>query len=434
MINWYKAVMFAGIVLICYVLFIYDRPPKPPEGKVQIELMMQVSPAFQPRFEELIVEFERMHPDIDVVLRRAGRDYFVKVQTLMVANICPDVLFFTGKRVNTFKLKGTLLNFMPYVKRDKFDLEDFFEVGLRDAQMTEDSLYYLPIEGSGTVMFYNQDAFDQAGLSYPNDNWTWKDFQNAAVALTGDLDGDGRNDRIGAFVDYWWGEMMPWIWSNGGQLVNEAQTECLLNRSEAVEAVQFITDLEMKFHVTAKALGGTKSAGLHENFASGRIGMMCDIVYGLEALIPSARSGDLRWNIALPPRGKAGYPIRYTSSGLAIWKGTKHPEEAWKLLKFLTGTKFMKECCRARYYVPARKSLGLSEEFLDRADTPYDERVMIRSLMQSQPLENVFALRSMEYEFSVELGKILTGERSVQEAMDRVTQKANVALRKAAAD
>lgn len=428
--NWYKVTFLLGFILIGYIIFIYDRPSKPAAGKVQVGLMMSVPTYFSARFKELIAEFEKEHPDIEVVYQRASGDYFVKVQTLMVANICPDVLDFTGKRVNAFRLKGTLLNLMPYIKRDKFDLDDYFEVGLRDAQMTKDSLYYLPIEGSGTVLFYNQDAFDEVGLSYPDDTWTWKTFRDAAIALTGDLDGDGRNDRIGVYVDYWWGEMMPWIWSNGGKLVNESQTECLLNRHEAVEAMQFITDLETKYHVTSKALGGTKSAGMYENFATGRIGMVCDIIYGMESLIPATRKGSIRWNVALPPMGKVCRPIRYTSSGFVIWKGSKHPEQAWELLKFLEGRKFMKEYCWARYFIPARKSLALSKEFLNRKDTPYDERILIRALMQSRPLENIYALRSIEYKFSMELGKVLAGEKSVKAAMEAVARKANLDLLK----
>ncbi|MDY7009562.1 MAG: sugar ABC transporter substrate-binding protein [Planctomycetota bacterium] len=432
MINWYKVVLFSGLILICYVIFIYDRPPKPAEGKVQVRLMIDISPDFFQKFNELIDEFEEANPDIEVVHQRRAGDYFTKVQTLMVAKICPDVLTFTGKRVNAFKLKGTLLNLMPYIRRDKFDLDDFFEVGLRDAQMTENEICYLPIEGSGTVLFYNKDAFDEIGLAYPNDDWTWEDFLKAGIALTADLNGDGRNDRVGIFVDYWWGAMMPWIWSNGGKMVNESQTECLLNRPEAVGAMQFVTDLETKYKVTAKALGGTESAGWNENFAGGRVGMMCDLAYGLKALMPVIRAGNLRWSIAMQPKGRVRRPIRYTSSGFVIWKGTKHPEEAWKLIKFLEGRKFMKEYCDTHYFIPARKSLAMSKEFLDRPDTPYDERVLVRALEEARPLDNVYALRSIEYDFSTELGKILAGVRSAQEAMDIVTQRANIELKKAA--
>lgn len=102
------------------------------------------------------------------------------------------------------------------------------------------------------------------------------------------------------------------------------------------------------------------------------------------------------------------------------------------MLKFLVDSKFMKEYCHTHYYIPARKSLGLSKEFLDREDTPYDERVLIRALREARPLDNVFALRAIEHEFSVELGKVLVGSRSVTEAMDKVTKKANIALKKAA--
>ncbi|MDD5728478.1 MAG: sugar ABC transporter substrate-binding protein, partial [Victivallales bacterium] len=428
-IDWYKLTFFLGFGLLVFVLLVYDNPETKHDGKIELRILSCPPPGYGNKFEETLQEFEKLHPDIRVKLIKAPGNYYVKVQTMMVGKTCADVVGFTGKRVNAFKIKGTLLNLMPFVKRDNYDLDDYFKVGLEDAQMTKNELYYLPTEGSGTVLFYNKNIFDRAKLKYPDANWTWNDFRDAAVKVTQDIDGDGRIDQIGCCVTYWWAEMLPWVWANGGRLVNRSQTKCLLNRPEAVEALTFLIDLERKYHVTAKALGGTESAGIYENFASGHIGMVVCLAYALPNLMDACKNSPIRWNIAMPPKGKYSRPIRYTSSGWVIWRGSKHPKEAWELIKFLNSREVMKDYCFSNYYVPARQSIGLSKEFLNRADTPYDENILIQSLLESRPLDNIYALRSIESDFGIAVGKARLGLSDLQTEIDKVTAQADAALK-----
>lgn len=272
MFNYYKLTFFLGMGFIFAVLFFYDRPANIVNGKIELKLLECPPPGYGKKFEKLLSGFEKTHPGIKVKLIKAPGNYYMKVQTMMVGGSCADVIAFTGKRLNAFKIKGTLMNLMPFIKKDNYNLEDYFNVGLKDAQATDTELYYLPREGSGTVLFYNKDLFDKAKLKYPDKNWKWNDFQDAAINLTKDYDGDGRMDQVGCSIGYWWAGILPWIWSNGGSLVNTSHSRCLLNKPEAIEAMNFLLDLERKYHVTAKSLGGAESAGIYENFSSGRIG------------------------------------------------------------------------------------------------------------------------------------------------------------------
>ncbi|MDD2479952.1 MAG: sugar ABC transporter substrate-binding protein [Victivallaceae bacterium] len=430
MFNWYKLVFFLGLCLILFVLLVYDTPKVFNDGKIELRLLANPPPGYEKKFEELILLFEKTHPNIRVKHNKAPGNYYIKVQTMMVGNTCSDVVMFSGKQINSFKMKGTLLNLMPLIKKDNYELDDYFEVGLEDAQATDQELHYLPLEGSGTVLYYNKDLFADANLSYPDESWTWQDFQDAAIKLTKDSDGDGRIDQAGCVVGYWWAEAISWIWSNGGNMVNKEHTKCLLNQPKAIEALNFILDLERKHNATAKSLGGTESAGVYENFASGRIGMIVALAYGLPMLMDATKgkSNNMRWGVAMPPQGKHGRPIRYTSSGWVIWSGTKHPNEAWELMKFLNSHQVMKAYCLDNHYVPARKSISLSPDFLNRAETPYDEKVLIQSLLASRPLDNIYALRSIASDFGIALDKARLGLSDIQVEMDKVVEKADAAL------
>lgn len=162
--------------------------------------------------------------------------------------------------------------------------------------------------------------------------------------------------------------------------------------------------------------------------------MLVYLACGLPTLMDSCRYNNIRWGLALPPRGKRGRPIRYTSTGWVIWSGTKHPQEAWELVKFLNSKEVMKEYCFDNYFVPSRNSLGLSKEFLNRRDTPYDEKILIESLLKSRPLDNIYALRSVSNDFSIAMDKARLGISDIQTEMDKVVEKADVALKEYSSD
>jgi multiple sugar transport system substrate-binding protein len=46
-----------------------------------------------------------------------------------------------------------------------------------------------------------------------------------------------------------------------------------------------------------------------------------------------------------------------TTDGFGIYAGTKHPQEAWELIKFLTGKEYGRAMARASFLQPARGSL-----------------------------------------------------------------------------
>jgi multiple sugar transport system substrate-binding protein len=100
-----------------------------------------------------------------------------------------------------------------------------------------------------TVMFYNKDLFDKYHLAYPTNNWTMKDVVKAAKVLSVDLDGDGKLDQWGfspsSFQNY--------VIRNGGSVYSEDGTKCLLDQPIAIEGIQKMVDLTVKYKVVPRA-------------------------------------------------------------------------------------------------------------------------------------------------------------------------------------
>jgi multiple sugar transport system substrate-binding protein len=80
--------------------------------------------------------------------------------------------------------------------------------------------------------------FDAAGLDYPNNEWTWDDFMEAARALTLDTDGDGTIDQWG-FSNNSWPPPYIFVWQAGGELINADFTEVPIDSPEFLEGFDF---------------------------------------------------------------------------------------------------------------------------------------------------------------------------------------------------
>ena len=59
----------------------------------------------------------------------------------------------------------------------------------------QDHYYAVPFALVNTVLYFNKDMFDAAGIAYPTDDWTWEEFREAAKKLTIDKNGDGTPDQ-----------------------------------------------------------------------------------------------------------------------------------------------------------------------------------------------------------------------------------------------
>jgi ABC-type glycerol-3-phosphate transport system substrate-binding protein len=60
--------------------------------------------------------------------------------------------------------------------------DDFFPAAWKSFQWDR-GIWALPANLTPQILIYHADAFDKAGLAYPNENWTLDDFAHAAHAL-----------------------------------------------------------------------------------------------------------------------------------------------------------------------------------------------------------------------------------------------------------
>lgn len=121
-----------------------------------------------------------------------------------------------------------------------FDLSDFYP-GTVGFFTSSDKMWAIPTGADVGAMSYDQDLFDQYGVSYPEIGWTRDDFLDKALAL--------RDPEAGVFG---YGMNRPslddalWlVYLHGGQIVDDLQnpTRTTFDDPLNVEALEWYADL-----------------------------------------------------------------------------------------------------------------------------------------------------------------------------------------------
>jgi multiple sugar transport system substrate-binding protein len=344
------------------------------EGKTVISFTAPAPPEHRAVYQQVMRIFMRKHPHIKVKFYpTTGQRYEERVQTEMLAGEAPDVLWWQDEYFPGMAQAGQFLDITPFIEAENYDLSDFFELSIKEFSF-KGRQYGLPQAWGASIIFYNKDLFEKYGVEYNDDTWDWDAFIDACKRLTRDIDGDGKVDMFGIqAINTSFYAFIP-IWAAGAEVLNEDKTRCIINTPEARTAFRWWAERWTKHKIQiesfAEAGGGVVSLP-DQAFAEGKVAMYETGAFFAHSLRSFTK---FRWGIAYMPicpfTGKRS--TRYYGDGYAIWSKSKHPKEAWELLKFLAGPVGQRMMAQLGRSVPARKSIAYSKYF-NREDTSWEE-------------------------------------------------------------
>jgi multiple sugar transport system substrate-binding protein len=280
-----------------------------------------------------IPEFERQNPGIRVRFQYF-EDYANRLLLSHAGGIAPDVMRQNIDFSMLWIRKGVDLPLDRYMDGpDGIDRNDFIPAtwqGLRYNGQT----YGIPQDINILALYYNKTLFDKAGLSYPDASWTWDDLKRASSRLTQDRNGDGHPEVVG--LDMGWGgwSYRPFLYQAGGHFWNKDQTRTVMDTPEAARALAFYKSLMHTYSLTrSNSLRG--GLGPDKFSEQGKVALFIDGSWRTPSLTKNAP--DLDFGVAPLPRGVRPMSVS-TSCYWAVSTQSKHPDEAWKLAKFLSST------------------------------------------------------------------------------------------------
>lgn len=293
---------------------------------VEVTLMLSPADPLRENWQQVCGNFNRSHPDIR--FRIIWSDFSQKQNLLTVANALPDLVNIADLELTNLQSQligmDTFLDGIP-------GLRQRFYPNLLKACEYEGQLKLVPLFFNVPFIYYRPDLFRKAGLPMPDKDWNWDDYRRAAKALTR-RNPDGTVELYGTNVQAdWWVEWLGLIRQSGGDLFSKDGKPSIASQATR-EAVEFMHDLIYR-DGSAPRLQDTPPGGL----LSGRIA----IYYGGHVLeLPVLRKdAPFEWDIAPLPAGPEGKATgELAVAGLGVWKGCRHPDAAFEVLRFLMET------------------------------------------------------------------------------------------------
>lgn len=269
---------------------------------------------------EFLEYFAEKYPDIKVnVSTGIGQENML---VMMAGGATPDVYYVRGTWSRGFIEQGFLEPLDPYIKASGFDLSDYNDVMLSAYQNEAGETYALPTDLGLVFAYLNRDHLSQAGLAFPDNDWTWDDALDMAQRLM-QTDGDaitryGWGPGLGSSWQFEAKAVAPW----GGRLFNDTETETWVTRPEAINGLTWWENA-----MALAPLGG--------DFTTGGASIHFDGSWRITYLNQSVDNID--WDIAPMPMGPVMRATPTQGSAYGISPYSQNKDAAWTFISEFLG-------------------------------------------------------------------------------------------------
>lgn len=282
--------------------------------------------------QEIAKKFEESHPGTKVQVEAYADGFDQKLAAGFGAANPPDVMYMWD--FPTYHQSLEPLD--SYASKDEdLNIDDFYQ-GLFNYGKIDNQLYGIPAGFTTRVVYYNKKMFDDAGIPYPSDGWTWTEFQEIAQKLT---DKSKKQYGFGVRAENDTYDLQGFVWSNGGSFISEDGTtiEGYMNSKETAEAIQMLGD--MLKNGSAVLTGGKGQQSGEDIFKAGKIAMWESGIWPLESF---REAGIDVGTVEMP--AFEGKPVKgvLAESALSIAKDSKNKDLAWEFIKFYVSDEAIK--------------------------------------------------------------------------------------------
>lgn len=222
--------------------------------------------------------------------------------------------------VDMAELEGGLIDLLPMQQASAEPAVDAdrLEMTLQDGRMP-----WLPFTFQPFVVIYDKDFFDEAGIPYPREDWTWEQYREISKRL-----------RVGSSIAYT-PETLQLLMAGLGKSMLSPDGETAVGYLDSPEAVQALRWLNGYLHENASGPG--PAAGLGWKFATRQAGMEVGIYFAYTAYVTQFKERADRIGIAPLPHFQDGKRANFAIfRGYGMSAKSKHPQEAWEVMEYLT--------------------------------------------------------------------------------------------------
>ena len=380
--------------------------------------------------------FKRHRTDVTIEVVTASED---QLMVMIAGGVPPDVVHGYSTQIPSWVGNGMLEDLEPYAERDLTFRRDDYLQGVVESLTYRDRLYAMPRAWSAVALLYNMDLFDERGVAYPDEGWTWDDLVRAGKQLTWDRSGDGRISSFGFSDIFSHHHRYPiWVWGAGGAFWNDSLTRTTINEPAAVAGLEFWMDLYLTHQIAPQIVGGrvvnegvsterTGHGASNELFENGRIAMFNSTRF-------VAPTGHFAVGVAPLAQGPAGRTSVMVTDFFGIFPGGSNKELAWEFIKYLAEEEGNEAGRGVGAPSPYWHALPPLRDHASRMLEDSDEvgwQNWITTAMNARRGPTIHPVMNVGSSFNRQFEDVIAGRQSVREATTHLEQEWNAIVQDA---
>lgn len=337
-------------------------------GDDTIRLQVSGEPEETAVYDALAKAFMEQHPGstIEVVKVAEKPDHLARLSTSFAAGNPPDVFLVNFREFSQYAARGALEPVGPLLADQGLDFDDYFTPSLAAFDF-DGALQCMPQNISSLVVYYNRELFRRYGVDEPPDRWSWEEFRSTAIAMT-------RDDVHGVGIEPSVIRLAPFVWSNGGQVVDDTETPTrfTLDEPAAREAAEFVVGLVRDDQVTPTEQE-IAAQDLEIRFETGKLAML------LSSRVDTPRFREvsgLAWDVAPLPQADEPANILH-SDAYCLARPSQDKQLATEFIEYAVSRGGQTLAALGGRTVPSLKSVARSAAFLDPTQEPRRARVWL---------------------------------------------------------
>lgn len=374
--------------------------------------------------DELIKEFEARNPGIKVQADDVPtEDCYNKLALSHNAGNPPDVImtFWSPDAAANGMLEPLLGKYVDeeeYLKR--------FVKSCREMDTYDGDLYAVPFRAGPDSWFVNKDMLDAADLEIPEfgEEWNWDALREYAKALRNkDTESYGIG-LVGGNTNGTEWQFWPFLFQAGGRIIEDGKA--VFNSAEGVEALEYVCSL-IRDDLIPPGITTVDLNMLQDMQIADKLCMWTDGPWMLSTM----RNTYPEENICVIPM-VTNKTFGNLSGGTSLGMSSisKHKEEAWKFIEFMTSDEVLLKWNKGTGNAPPVYSAWEDEYYASDRDWKVIEELAMQ--------ENEYIIPANHYPESIALNQIMRGylqaayigDMEPKEALDAAAKEWNEILSK----
>ncbi len=298
-------------------------------GDGTVDLTFQIWDVFQrDGMQAMCDAYTALHPEVTIEVQVTSWDeYWTKLEAATMAKQAPDIFWMHTNEILKYADNDKLVDCSEIV-----DKSHFSDISLANASGSDGTLYAVPKDRDTVGLVYNKEMFDAAGVSYPDDTWTWDTLVEASQKI---YDATGYygymaygDDQLG----YW-----NFVYQAGGSILTEDKTRANFTDPATEMAMDFYIGLQKNDWCPDQTYFAETSPGTA--FFSGKGAMFLEGDWNILPELQNYPDMVGKWDVAVLPKCPnplSGDGRATISNGLsyATTKTNKHLDVVMDVLKF----------------------------------------------------------------------------------------------------